>query len=376
MKPAWKFVSLNCLLILIISACGPSADDIRSEFSAGFQGISDSLVADKALAVARADLIKENDIWSLTGESTIPEVHAATKRLADSLLGGRTFEDHFALLPHKDLGDSTAGLIRVSVANLREFPKHSAQLVDQGIMGNTIRLLKRKGGWYLIQTHYGYIGWMTASSFKRMDQRGMERWQAANLCRVEALVSYIYSDRSEQSQPVCDVVFNATLKLVDRGQPWSVVETPDGRIGFIRTGHIKKMSSEPLQPHAARIIKTARRLTGTPYLWGGNSSKGSDCSGFTQTVFRANGLQLPRDARQQVLMGSEIVPDSTFSNVLPGDLLFFGMGDRITHVAISLGGYDFIHQDSDVNIASLDRNSARFNAYRRKSLRVIKRVIE
>jgi cell wall-associated NlpC family hydrolase len=123
------------------------------------------------------------------------------------------------------------------------------------------------------------------------------------------------------------------------------------------------------------IIKTAKRLIGIPYLWGGNSAKGNDCSGFTQTVFKANGLQLPRDARQQALIGGEVIALPDFSNVLPGDLIFFGTGERITHVGISLGGFQFIHQDSDVNIASFNEKDETFNSFRKKTLKKIKRVL-
>ena len=63
-------------------------------------------------------------------------------------------------------------------------------------------------------------------------------------------------------------------------------------------------------------------MTGVPYLWGGNSSKANDCSGFTQTIFKSQGMQLPRDARQQALLGEKITPNETWENILPGDLLF------------------------------------------------------
>ena len=116
-------------------------------------------------------------------------------------------------------------------------------------------------------------------------------------------------------------------------------------------------------------------MIGIPYLWGGKSSKANDCSGFTQTVFRANSVQLARDARQQALQGLEIVTDSTFSNVRPGDLLFFGSGERVTHVGLSLGGYNFIHQDRDVHIDSFDSNADNFNSFRKKTLKKITRVL-
>ena len=123
------------------------------------------------------------------------------------------------------------------------------------------------------------------------------------------------------------------------------------------------------------IIERAKKMMGIPYLWGGNSTKGMDCSGFTGTVFRSEGYQLPRDANMQVKLGNEVVPEDDYSNILPGDLIFFGPPDRITHVGICLGGSYFIHCSGDVHINSLDEKDELFNPYRKRTFRLIKRII-
>ena len=152
---------------------------------------------------------------------------------------------------------------------------------------------------------------------------------------------------------------------------WSQISLPDARIGFISTkdiisnNHVTK--DENLNK---KIAERAKSLIGTPYLWGGNSSKGSDCSGFTQTIFRSEGIQLPRDARQQALLGNKINVESS----IPGDLFFFGDGVKITHVGISLGGMDFIHQGGKVAINSLNPNSNIYNNYRAESFMYARRV--
>jgi cell wall-associated NlpC family hydrolase len=95
-------------------------------------------------------------------------------------------------------------------------------------------------------------------------------------------------------------------------------------------------------------------------------------------VFKLNGRLLSRDANQQVKEGVEIVPDEKFSNVLPGDLLFFGRDGRITHVGISLGGAQFIHADGisgDVHVNSLDSHDANYSAYRKSVFKQVRRVL-
>jgi len=365
------------LLLLLLQFLGCNQDDrIAAQFDMKAKTIQDKYAPDPSLGLFDVKLVKEGSTWLLSGETTIPEASEELFMLTDSLIGEDTYTNEFIVLPNSQLGDSIYGIVKISVANIREEPRHGAQLLDQNIMGQTLLLLKYQRGWYFVQTEYGYLGWMTNDSFERTDSSGINQWENMSRVRVVSMFPIIYSKPSESSEPISDVVLNALLHLEQNGRLWSKVSTPDGRSGYIQSGYIasiemKSYSSEQLRNS---IIRTARNMMGLPYLWGGNSSKGNDCSGFTQTTFKANGLELPRDSRQQARVGEDIIPDNEFSNVLPGDLLFFGAKERVTHVGISLGGPDFIHQGGQVAINSLDPEANNFSPYRLKTLKYIKRI--
>ncbi len=371
---------LYFLLLLLLMAglisCEKSDDFYIEQFNRSAENLQERFAPDPSLNRFTATLDKKDGRWQVAGESTRPKAEEAVRQLADSLLGENQYQLAFTVLPEPALKDSSYGLIRVSVANLREKPSHAAQLIDQAIMGDRLRLLKEKGYWYLIQTHYGYIGWMTRASFHRTDQSGVDQWMNAKRVRCNKLHAMIYEQPNAQSIPVSDLTLNGRLQILNKGTAWSNVKLVDGREGFIKNDRITMASKQNPETSAKAIIQTAKQMMGVPYLWGGNSSKGNDCSGFTQTVFFANGVQLPRDARQQVHKGQEIDWKEDFANVHAGDLLFFGSGERITHVGISLGGPHFIHQDSWVHIDSFDEDDENFNPYRKRTLKVIKRILK
>lgn len=368
---------LTFLLLIILSSCGRQ-DQIAGKFSERSKEIGKKYAPDKSLNLFTARLTYGDSKWVLRGETTVPAAKAELVSWADSVIGDEKYLDSLRVLPDTDLGDNIYGIINVSVANMRDHPRHSAQMVNQCIMGKAVHLLKKDGGWFLVQTDYGYLGWMTEDSFLRTDQNGKEEWESSKKVKVKELFTMIRSQPEDNAEPVTDVVLNARLKPGKILGKWMEVSTPDGREGYLPHRMVSDEAGEKLSGDKLRskIVFTARSMMGIPYLWGGNSPKGNDCSGFTRTVFEANGIYLPRDARQQVFSGEEVVPDENFSNVLPGDLLFFGSKERITHVGISLGGTEFIHQSGWVHVASLNPGSSVYSPSRKSGLQKIKRIFK
>ena len=360
--------------LLIIISCGED-QRIETVFNEELENIKSRYTPDRALDVFSINLKKNNSKWVLSGETTDENAFTRTNEIADSLFGKTNVINNILLLPDAALNDSIFGIINVSVSPLREEPRHSSQMVDQAIMGSTINLLKKQDDWYLVQTDYDYIGWMNKTSISVTDTNGIENWENKINYRVSSLYASVFSIPYETSQPVSDIILNNMMIGKRKSNDWITVTLPDGRSGFVKERKLELINPNQLKYlDTEKILLEAYKMTGVPYLWGGNSSKANDCSGFTQTVFKTIEVQLPRDARQQALLGNEVLPEKDWKNILPGDLLFFGKDKKVTHVGISTGGKEFIHQGGMVKTNSLDENSPNFSYKRLKSFLFIKRI--
>ncbi len=366
------------LLVLLISSC--TADKISegrlTDIESALVEIRQEWVPDRRVAVFNIERIEDRK-GVLLVETDLADAAKAVEALVRNLPAWR---NHIELvtLPHAELENKTYGLVSVSVANLRRDPRHQAELVDQAIMGTPLKILKQRRGWYYIQTPWNYLGWVNGASFEQLTSDELiERWPDSELAYVLEVDTRIYEGPSLQSEVVSDVTQGAKVKPLSRSGSFTKVQLPDLREGFILTTQLGSIPfiNNDVAPSASGIVSSARQFLGLPYLWGGNSGKGFDCSGFTLTAFRDNGYLLPRDADMQVKMGNTIDYDETFSTVKPGDLLFFGSSiDRITHVGISLGRDEFIHASTYVMVNRLIDGAPNFSGYHTRTLQVIKRI--
>ncbi|MBP6673570.1 MAG: C40 family peptidase, partial [Bacteroidetes bacterium] len=270
--------------------------------------------------------------------------------------------DSIVVLPDERLGERSWGIITVSVANMRSDPGEDAELSSQVLMGSVVKVLKKKGGWVYIQSPDKYLGWADPDQMVRVTESTAKDWTNAKRVFVTSYFGFVLQQPDAQSFPVCDITGGAVLKDLGTSGEWTKVGLADGRTGFVPKISVIDYSlwGEQLRPVADNIERTGRYLMGVPYLWGGTSPKGVDCSGFTRTVFLLNGQQLNRDANQQAEQGEEIEPGAQFENLRKGDLLFFGRKadekrpERIVHVGIYLGNRLFIHSSGKVRLNSFD----------------------
>jgi len=235
----------------------------------------------------------------------------------------------------------------------------------------------------LVQCEDDYIGWMDNDGVYLMDHEKFDEWNKTKKIIVTAPFTFSYSEGNVYSTPVSDVVQGNLLKFISRKEDFIKVEFPDERIAFILNDQVQDYEEwldERNQSYDA-INFTAHMMMGIPYVWGGTSIKGLDCSGFTKRVFQLNGVQLPRDASQQVHIGELVDTKNGFDNLMPGDLLFFGSIDHLTgkekisHVAIYLGNLEFIHASGRVRINSFDNTKSNFAEGRLKTFIKAKRVL-
>lgn len=271
-------------------------------------------------------------------------------------------------------------LVNVSVCNIRSKPKHSSELATQSLMGTTLYTYKRSGNWSYVQTPDGYLGWLDSGAFTELSDAAHREWKEAE--KLVVVKSFDFISDLVSGDMISDVVEGNILRATGRRGSFYEVNLPDGRVGVISTAAVIPYDDfmqvqEPLVPN---LISKAREFMGRPYMWGGTSGKAMDCSGFTKTVFYMNGLELPRDASQQVNVGIEVETDTSLRSLETGDLLFFGRtasseySEKITHVAMYLGDGKIIHASDRVQIESLRRGDSDFAEHRLRTFVRAKRM--
>ena len=338
---------------------------------------------DKRVALWDLDIKSVNGKLALLGETNLPEAKAELlNKLTEAEID---FDDRIQLYPTAELGDKSYGIVNVSVCNIRSKNGHSQELATQSLLGTPIKVLKQADNWFLIQTPDKYIAWLDEGGFVQTNEAGYKEWISSPKIMYIKDFGFSYESTDLNGQKVSDLVAGNMLQSIGVEDGFIKARYPDGRVAFIPEDEVVNYDTwlASRNPNMTNILATAQEYLGRPYLWGGTSGKGMDCSGFTKTVFYLNGVQLARDASQQVHTGNAIETDETLKNIVPGDLLFFGRKataekkERITHVGIYMGKGEFIHSSGDagVKIESLIKGAPNFNQQRLDSFVKAKRMV-
>jgi len=230
-------------------------------------------------------------------------------------------------------------VVQQPVANMYSRPSEDADVVSQAIFGANVAVMEQKDGWAHIRTADEYLGWTPV----RMLVLGPLYGGRGKVAEVRSLFAHIYREASvTKHAPLITVPFESRLEVIGEGAGdgrWLQVRLPDDRQGWIQAGDV---TLEPGKMSVAETLEFAKRFLGLPYTWGGTSSYGYDCSGFSQMLGRQRGLNMPRDAQPQAEWSGVVPVDR--KDLRPGDLLFFGNSEKkITHTGIYLGDGKFIN---------------------------------
>lgn len=210
------------------------------------------------------------------------------------------------------------------ILDLRAEPDRASELVDQAFFGERVTVLGERDGWSYVQGEDGYLGWIERSGLARSGPVAAEQIVVVHGAALRA--------RPDGAAAVIDALAPGTVVSGAPSEGW--IRCGAGWLASADT--VRSAELPERAPTPDDLLATAEGFLGSPYLWGGLSARGIDCSGLTQQVYRLNGVALPRDADQQALFGRPV------EAALPGDLFFFG-GDRVTHTAIATAARSYIH---------------------------------
>lgn len=249
-------------------------------------------------------------------------------------------------------------IVVVPAAPVRRKAKHQAEMVNQLLFGDAVKVLKSKRGiWYKVQSLYDlYEGWVTVQMLEPVAES-----QARQFSTHITLA------------PVNTIQLEETSMQIPAAASLPAFADGSGRIGrysYQFSGEAVRRGGKELTPE--RVSNTAMAWLNAPYLWGGRTLMGIDCSGFVQIVFKVLGIDLPRDAWQQAQEGITV---NKLKESIAGDLVFFDDRDEIVHVGILLAPDKVIHASGKVRIDRIDKKGIIHSetGKRTHSLRVIKR---
>lgn len=338
-KLIFLLIAIACIMPAQARCLKQVVDSLKKEYA-----------PDGRTAVWQIDCEEHYQAWTLKGVVDNAKNKAVILDEAKRL--GINVVDSIAVLENSL--EKPWAIVKLAIASLRTDGRHAAEMATQAIMGMPVKVLEKKGDWYRVQTPDNYISYCPGNSLQLVGEREMKAWRSAKRYIVTAYQSQMVA-KPGSDETVSDLVLGNILEYKGKSGKWIKLSTPDGREGYVAQTDVQEFAQWAQQkPDMKLVEKTARRMMGAGYLWGGTSTKVTDCSGLAKVSYFANAIILQRDASQQALTGKKIAADD-WKQARLGDLVFFGSkSGRVTHVGIYLRGGQYIHCSGRVKINSVD----------------------
>lgn len=236
---------------------------------------------------------------------------------------------------------SEFGICRLAVVPMRNTASDASEMISQLLFGEHYRVLEssKDQKWLNIQNEYdGYKGWIDKNQHEQISREFFE--QINN------------SDYQISTDLITQLTFRGSVHRISMGSVLPLLSNPlfrdEEQVEY-------KGKAKPIYQKLSRaaLVEMGSTLINTPYLWGGRSSFGIDCSGYTQLLYRLAGYQLPRDSSQQILKGEKI----TLKEAGPGDLAFFTNKEgKMNHVGLLINNEQVLHASGKVRLDKIDAN--------------------
>lgn len=338
-----KLLALSCALLL-----AGNISNAQENVNELIGSIKKQLAPDSRIAIVDIKANESNGKWILKGK--VDNNILKHQILQNLSANGVKYIDSISVLEYTQ--KKPWAVVKLAIASHRTGGKHAAEMATQTIMGTPVKILEYSGDWARVQTPDEYISYVPSNSLHKMTQIEFDAWRKSKRYIV---TEYQTELADAKGNTVSDLVMGNILEY--KGENGNKIElsTPDGRIGYVNKNEVKELSAWANQTFDAEFIsKVAHRLMGHGYLWGGTSTKVTDCSGLVKVSYFANGIILHRDASQQALIGN-VMKAEDWKKAELGDLLFFGTkSGRVTHVAIYLKDGEYIHCSGRVKLNSVD----------------------
>ncbi|MCX7953982.1 MAG: C40 family peptidase [Bacteroidales bacterium] len=232
------------------------------------------------------------------------------------------------------------GIVSIPLINLREQPDHKSELKTQLILGDIFEIKEEYTEWLFIKNFFdNYEGWINKKGIKNIDVLMFKKHQ-----NTEVFYNDLFTIAKDENGNNFPILCGTWLH--------SYNETENSFIICNKKIYLKQKPNR-LSIIKSNIVNLAVKFLNAPYLWGGVSIAGIDCSGLTYIVYRVFGIKLPRDSFKQAEIGTDIY---FIENAKKGDLIFFGNENQISHVGLYMGDNKLIHSSGFVRIDYVDNH--------------------